>query len=171
MLTTKEGISWWYPVPSFDFCYPLLCKNNICCRKPALILYHTKHIMSVRVLTGSCWRKWAPLIRQKCVLFGFLESNCSLTLPMKKYIFVFIFIWFSLFICATKGITGNQHYQLLFDYACFSFYFCCRITPEASNLATEISVFFNSWGFFHFCEVLLENNFFSQRSWLVLGMK
>ena len=162
MLTTKEWISWWYPVPSFDFCYPLLCKNNICCRKPALILYHTKHIMSVRgVLTGSCWRKWAPLIRQKCVLFGFLESNCSLTLPMKKYIFVFIFIWFSLFICATKDITGNQHYQLLFDYACFSFYFCCHITREDSNLATESDLcFFQFMEFFPFLWGVAREQFF-----------
>lgn len=99
MLTTKEWISWWYPVPSFDFCYPLLCKNNICCRKPALILYHTKHIMSVRVLTGSYWRKWAPNEAKMCTLWFFgIKLFFNLTQEKKVFLFSSSFDFLCLFV-------------------------------------------------------------------------
>ena len=149
MLTTKEWISWWYPVPSFDFCYPLLCKNNICCRKPALILYHTKHIMSVRVLTGSCWRKWAPLIRQKCVLFGFLESNCSLTLPRKKKYFCFhLHLIFFVYLCNQRH-HGKSALSITFWLCLFFFLFLLPYYSRSFKSSNGVrSLFFSIHGVF-----------------------
>ena len=47
----------------------------------------------------------------------------SLTLTIEKVFLVFIFIWISLSICATKSSTGNYHSQFSFHHARFFIYF------------------------------------------------
>ena len=148
MLTTKEWISWWYPVPSFDFCYPLLCKNNICCRKPALILYHTKHIMSVRVLTGSYWRKWVPNEAKMCTLW-FFGIKLFFNLTHEKIYFCFhLHLIFFVYLCNQRH-HGKSALAITFWLCLFFFLFLLPYYSRRFKSSNGVrSLFFSIHGVF-----------------------
>ena len=69
----------------------------------------------------------------------------SLTLTIKKVFLVFIFIWISLSICATKSSTGNCHGQFNFHHARFFIYFF-EVLIETNMIqispSNQFSIFF-----------------------------
>ena len=114
---------------------------------------YKKHIRWVMVLTGWYWGNRAPNQVKKCVFLNFLfRRNCGylLKLPMKKYVFVLIFIWFSLSFSAQEITMIN----FLFTYPCF--YLCIIVIftvsiekSMASDFAPDSTLFLPHWCYFY----------------------